>query len=64
MIPPPYAAPSVVPGDPYDPGAQPVIGSLASTGVSSLSILIITAVLLIAAGVALYVTTRETRRIG
>jgi LPXTG-motif cell wall-anchored protein len=61
MIPPPYAAPSVVPaGDVYSP---PMATQLASTGASSISQLLLLAALLIATGIALYVTTKARPRV-
>jgi hypothetical protein len=63
MSPPPYAAPSVVPGDAYNPGEPPLAQDLAFTGVSSASLLLLVAVVLIAAGVALYVVTKARPRV-
>jgi hypothetical protein len=61
MVPPPYAAPSVVPAaDLYDPT---MATQLAATGLGSMSIILLTAVLLIAAGVALHVATKIGPRV-
>jgi len=61
MIPPPYAAPSVVPAaSPYEPA---LATQLAATGMSSPSLLLLIAAILIAAGIALYVTTKTGPRV-
>ena len=61
MVPPPYAAPSVVPSD--DVYSPTIATQLAATGMGSMSVFLLTAILLIAAGVALYVATRTGPRV-
>jgi len=61
MVPPPYAAPSVVPAaDVYEPS---IATQLAATGMGSMSVFLLIAILLIAAGVALYVSTKTGPRL-
>ena len=61
MVPPPYAAPSVVPAaDVYEPT---LATQLAATGMGSMSLFLLTAILLIAAGIALSVATKIGPRV-